>query len=203
MDPLRLADASFKTQRDFLLEAVFADPAAKRVIEGAHALGLPDPALMAGAIYGAVWNALTGRAPGYGINDYDLAYHDAGDLGEAAEDRVIRRAAEAFADLDVEVEVRNQARVHIWFGRKFDVVRAPVRDTCDAIAQFASHIHSVGVRLDANGAPELLAPWGLAGLFRLQVHPVEVLADPAGWNRKCDRQGALWPEVSFHRVKLA
>ena len=203
MDPLRLAEKSFETQRDFLFEAVWADPAARRVIEGARELDLPDAALMAGAIYGAVWNALTGRAPGYGINDYDLAYFDGSDLGEAAEDRVIRRAAEAFADLDVEVEVRNQARVHIWFGRKFDVERAPARDTCDALSHFASHAHSVGVRLDATGTPELLAPWGLEEVFSMQVFPVEALADPAGWNRKCDRQGALWPEVRFQRVKFA
>ena len=61
-----------------------------------------------------VWNTVEWRAPGNGIKDYDLFYFDDADLSWDAEDRVIQRAASLFADLDATVEVRNQARVHLW-----------------------------------------------------------------------------------------
>lgn len=200
MDPRSLADAPSAEQEAFLVEAVAANPVAMTVLERAAAMGLPDHGLMAGSVYQAVWNGLTGRDPAYGVNDYDLGYFDAADLGEAAEDVVIRAGEAVFADLDAIVEIRNQARVHLWFGPKHGVARAPLTSTTDAVAHFASHTHAVAVRLDAAGAMEVLAPFGLAELFSLRVSPVAALADPSGWNAKCLRQQALWPEVRFERV---
>ncbi|WP_339744119.1 nucleotidyltransferase family protein [uncultured Maricaulis sp.] len=203
MDPRRLADAPSARQTAFLVEAVAANTVVMTVLERAAAMALPDHGLMAGAVYQAVWNALTGRDPAYGVNDYDLGYFDATDLGEAAEDIVIRAGAAVFADVDAIVEIRNQARVHLWFGAKHGVTRAPLTSTSDAVANFASHTHAVAVRLDAAGAMEVLAPFGLAELFSLQVRPVTALADPSGWNAKCLRQQALWPEVCFESVAIA
>ena len=200
MDPHRLAHASFAEQRAFLVEAVAANSLAMTVLERAQAMGLPDHGLMAGAVYQAVWNALTGRDPAFGVNDYDLGYYDASDLGEAAEDVVIKAGEVVFGDLDAIIEIRNQARVHLWFGAKHGVTRAPLTSTTDAVAHFASHTHAVAVRLDAAGEMEVLAPFGLEQLFSLHVRPVEALADRVGWNAKCERQHKLWPEISFDRV---
>ena len=187
-------------QPRFVIEAVLADPLAVRVLEGACSLGLPDHALMAGAVYKAVWNALTGREPGYGIYDYDLAYFDGSDLSWEAEDAVIQRVRPEFADLPVPVEVCNQARVHLWFNEKFGTERAPLRNTEDALRHFASLTHAVALRLDADGAPDLLAPLGLASVFDRVVRPMPGVANPEGWNRKCDSQKQLWPELDFVRA---
>lgn len=202
MDLRRFANAPFAEQRAFLVEAVRANPLAMIVLERAHTMGLADHALMAGAVYQAVWNALTGRDPGFGVNDYDLGYYDASDLGEAAEDVVIKAGAAVFGDIDAIVEIRNQARVHLWFGAKHGVTRAPLTSTTEALSHFASHTHAVAVRLDGSGAMEVLAPYGLDELFSLHVRPVEALADPVGWNAKCVRQQALWPEIRFQPVQL-
>jgi len=203
MDPHRLAHAPYAAQEAFLIEAVAADALAMTVLERARAMDLPDHGLMAGAVYQSVWNALTGRDPGYGINDYDLGYYDASDLGEAAEDVVIKAGDSVFADLDAIVEIRNQARVHLWFGAKHGVTRAPLASTRDAVSQFASHTHAVAVRLNGAGEMEVLAPYGLEQLFSLHVRPIATLADKPGWNAKCERQHALWPEIRFERSKLA
>jgi hypothetical protein len=81
-----------------------------------RALELPDWLTMSGAVYQRVLNALTKRAPDYGVRDYDLGYFDASDISDEAEDAVIRRVAAAFDEwLRSAVEVRNQARVHVWF----------------------------------------------------------------------------------------
>ncbi|MEM6905222.1 MAG: nucleotidyltransferase family protein, partial [Pseudomonadota bacterium] len=77
---------------------------------------LPDGWIVAGALYNTVWNVLTGRPPGHGIRDIDVFYFDGSDLSYGAEDQVIRRASRHFAP-EPPVEIRNQARVHLWFER--------------------------------------------------------------------------------------
>lgn len=196
-DPRRLAQASPADQSAFLIEAVLADPVNAAVLERAFDLGLPDHALMAGSLYKAVWNALTGRAPGFGVNDYDLAYFDGSDLSYEAEDVVIRRCAPVFADLPGTVEVCNQARVHLWFNKKFGVERAPLVDTADAVRHFASTTHAVAMRWSATDQMDVIAPFGLAPLFSLRVEPAADIANPAGWNRKIVEQARLWPEIEF------
>ena len=85
-----------------------------------RALELPDWLVMSGAVYQRVLNALTERVPDYGVRDYDLGYFDASDISYEAEDAVIRRVAAAFDEpLRSVVEVRNQARVRVWFEGHF------------------------------------------------------------------------------------
>lgn len=199
-DPTRLSGADFDAQRAFLIDAVLAEPGASAVLSRAAAMGMPDWALMAGAIYKPVWNALTGRDPAFGINDYDLAYCDPDDLSWDGEDVWIRRGEAVFTGFPREVEIRNQARVPIWFSKKFGVERAPIRTTEEAVSQFASKSHAIALRLDADGQPELIAPYGLDELFSGTIRPLPGIADPAGWNRKCAENRANWPEIVFEDV---
>src|ERR1700756_1709160 len=110
------------------------------VLQRARDLALPDWLVFSGAVYQPVLNHLTGRSPDYGIRDYDLAYYDASDLSYEAEDRVIRRAAVAFdPELSPLVEVRNQARVHLWFQQKFgEADYGPLSCSAEALSRFTS-----------------------------------------------------------------
>lgn len=104
---------------DRLRSSVQRSPRLMQVLRTIRALDLPDWRVFSGAIYQTAWNSVTGRHCDYGVRDYDLAYYDAFDLSYDAEDLVIRRVATAFEPpLREMVEVRNQARVHLWFERK-------------------------------------------------------------------------------------
>lgn len=185
-----------------MIDAVMADPLACTVLERAHGLGLPDWALMAGAVYKAVWNAQTGRPGGHGVNDYDLAYFDASDLSAGAEAAIAGPAEARFADLPVPVEVCNQARVHIWFNEAYGTRREPLTDTTDALRHFASPTHAVAIRLDRDGKPQLLAPFGLDAVFSRTIRPMPDLAGSDAWNRKIAEQARLWPELEFMPVPV-
>jgi hypothetical protein len=103
-----------------LTEIVRAAPSLMQVLRTTRKLALPDWLAMSGAVYQRVLNHLTGRAPDYGIRDYDFGYFDASDISYEAEDVVIRRVAAAFDEpFKSTVEVRNQARVHLWFEAHF------------------------------------------------------------------------------------
>lgn len=117
------------------------------VLGRARELDLPQWYLAAGCVVQTAWNVLTGREPAQGIKDYDLIYHDARDLSWEAEDRAIRRAARACADLPVEVEVRNEARVHLWYEAEFGTPCRPFATTEEAIDAFPAVCSCLGVRL--------------------------------------------------------
>jgi hypothetical protein len=98
---------------------VLSNPFNKELLGRLATMGLRECHLTAGCLFQTIWNQLSGRAPDWGIKDYDIFYFDDQDLSWDAEDRVIRRVAEATADLPVQVEIKNQARVHLWYRERF------------------------------------------------------------------------------------
>ncbi len=151
--------------------------------------------MFSGAIYQPVLNRLTGRPLDYGIKDYDLGYFDRSDLSYDAEDAVIRRVKVAFDEpLRSMVEVRNQARVHLWFEAKFGESYAPLSCTAEALERFASATFSVGVGLEPDDRLHIEAPFGLADLFALRVVP-NPRRNMIGFDRASADVRRRWPEV--------
>jgi uncharacterized protein len=176
------------------LEVVLADPVVRAVLDRAPALGVADWWLTAGLLMQTVWNDLTGRPPGTGIRDADLFYFDP-DTSWTAEDAVIRRGAEVFAGVGVPVEIRNEARVHVWYPDRFGVPAPPFRDCADAIDHFAAVCCCLGVTLD-DGGPRVYAPHGFDDLFGLVVRPNRRLAPRAVYEAKAARWSSVWPELT-------
>jgi hypothetical protein len=139
------------------------NPAVATILDRLAELGAPDAWLTAGCLAQTVWNLQAGRAPEAAIRDYDLFYFDE-DLSWEAEDAVIRRGRGVFGDLPV--EIRNQARVHLWFGGRFGYDIPPLRSATDGIDRFLFR----GICIGINAAGEVYAPFGfddlLAGLLR-------------------------------------
>lgn len=175
---------------------VRASPHLMRVLEIARDLDLPDWRVVSGAVYQTVWNALTGREPDYGIRDYDLFYFDGSDLSYEAEDVVIKRAAAAYPpDLSALVEVRNQARVHLWFEAHFGEPYAPLSCSDEAISRFVSSSCAVGVRLEHDGRLDVVSPFGLDDLFAMTLRPNPHRPLAKGWTSVSRGILTRWPDV--------
>jgi hypothetical protein len=181
--------------REAELEAILrAAPSLMTVMQTARALDLPDWLIFSGAIYQRVLNHLTGRDPDYGIKDYDIGYFDP-DTSYEAEDEVIKRAAVAFEPpLREMVEVRNQARVHLWFETKFGEPYEPLRSSAEALTRFTSATFAVGARLEADGRMTIKAPFGLEDIFALRLRPNPV-CKTNGFPRTARAAQARWPEL--------
>jgi len=162
-------------------------------------LGVEDDWVVAGAIYNTVWNRLTGRLSLEGIKDIDLFYFDSSDLSYEAEDRIIRKGETIFAGNPVPVEIRNQARVHLWFGRHFGFEIAPIESCRDSIRRFASVAYCIGVRLGENGELEVFAPYGLTDLFSFRIRPNRFCDNRLTHEKKAARAIAHWPELSVEQ----
>src|SRR5262252_9544100 len=159
MPSVEAADSKLRSR---LSGIVRTTPPLLRVLFVAPHLSLPDWLIFSGAVYQPVLNHLTGRPLDYGIKDYDLAYFDSSDISYGAEDAVIRRVKAAFDEpLRSMVEVRNQARVHLWFGEKFGEPYKALSCTAEALECFASATFAVGVRLEPDDQLHVVAPFGL------------------------------------------
>ena len=128
------------------------------VLAQAANLSLPDWYLVAGGLYQTVWNVVTGQPPQAGILDYDLTYFDASDLSWEAEDAAIQAGRQAFGDLPAPVEIRNQARVHLWYEQRFGAPCPPHESAEAAIGTFEATTACIGVRLLSADRWRIYAP---------------------------------------------
>ena len=181
--------------RERLSAILTATPLLMQVLSVARHLSLPDWLVFSGAIYQPILNHLTGRPHNYGIKDYDLGYFDASDLSYEAEDAVICRVKAAFDEpLRSMIEVRNQARVHLWFEAKFAELYTSLSCTAQALERFTSPTFSVGVRLEPDDRLHIEAPFGLADLFALRLRP-NPRRRTVGFARASADVRRRWPEV--------
>jgi uncharacterized protein len=175
------------------LGLVLSNPWNAAILDRMGRLGVADWWLTSGCLVQTVWNGLYGHPPDHGILDYDVFYFDP-DTGWDAEDAVIRRAARLFADLPVRVQIRNQARVPLWYEEKFGVRYPPVRTASDGIDRFPCATTSVGLRREGEGF-RIHAPYGLDLLLQGVLLPNTTLWVPGVYAAKAARWRAVWPEL--------
>ena len=180
-----------------LVEIVRAYPDLMAVLTTVRALELPDWLVFSGSVYQSVWNDVTGRAPGHGVNDFDLGYFDP-DTSWDAEDTVIQRVAAAFDEpLRSRVEARNQCRVPIWFRDKFGEDYGPLASTSEALSRFVAPAFAVGVRLEADHSISVVAPFGLDDAFDMIIRPNPLRPLAKDWAKVTAKATARWPELTI------
>ena len=183
------------TRYEFL-ETVQRNPFNRVILERLPSLALPDCWLVSGGLFQTVWNTRTGQRPDLHIKDYDIFYFDT-DTSYDAEDAAIRRAGELFADLGIAVEVRNQARVHLWYQEKFGSPYPPLTRSTDGIDRFLMHNAQVGIRA-SEGETEVYAPRGFDDISHLIVRPNRMPNFlPDKYMEKALRWKEHWPELTI------
>lgn len=84
-------------------------------IERAKLLDIDNYYIGAGCIAQTVWNYLSNNPLDYGIKDIDFVYFDDKNLDLDSENRIISKVKDLYSDLEIQVDVKNQARVHLWY----------------------------------------------------------------------------------------
>ncbi|MFN3717860.1 MAG: nucleotidyltransferase family protein [Rhizobium rhizophilum] len=156
-------------------------------------LGLAQGTLTAGCLFQTVWNLKSGNAPDWAIKDYDVFYFDASDLSWEAEDAVIRRAQDMLGDLADRVEIRNQARVHLWYPQKFGSPCPPLTRVEDGIDRYLISCTQFGVGIGTN---KVYAPDGFNDMRDgiLRINPNNPLMDL--FLKKSQDYQSRWPWLS-------
>lgn len=175
---------------DQFLHDIALNPNNAAIVARWDRLALPNAWLVAGCLFQTVWNLQAGRAPESDIKDYDLFYYDDSDLSAEAEQQAQAHVAALVADLDITVEVANQARVHLWYADFFGHAYPPLTSAEDGIRRFLVLETCVAVRPN-----EVHAPYGLAGVYTgtLSPNPLTPYADL--WARKVASYQRRWPNL--------
>jgi hypothetical protein len=177
------------TELDFHA-GVFANPFNRELLKRLAAMGLRECHLTAGCLFQTIWNRVSGRAPEWGIKDYDVFYFDDSDLSWDAENRVIQEVAEKTADLPIQVEVKNQARVHLWYPQRFGGDYPQLTGTRTGIDLYLISCTCVGIDVRTE---ELYAPDGLGDLASGQLQQNPLNPKPKLFRQKAESYQQRWP----------
>jgi hypothetical protein len=175
------------------LSAILRNPCNAALLQRLPDLGLPDCWLVSGSLFQTVWNIQCGLPLTHGIKDYDVFYFDP-DTSWEAEDAFIQRGHALLGDLGITVEIRNQARVHLWYEKKFGAPYPPLTRATDGIDRFLMPCAQVGISPDGR----LYVPKGLDDIAAMVVRPNPV----ANYSRdryleKARRWQAQWPRLTI------
>ena len=177
------------------LDAALRNPANEAIARELFEAALPDAWIVSGCLVQTVWNVQTSRAVDHGINDYDIFYFDP-DTSWVAEDAVIRKLQQRLAGCDVAIEVRNQARVHLWYPDKHGLPYPPLACSTEGIDRFLTRNTQVGIRRNADGY-DVYAPNGFDDIEGMVVRPNPgPNFSPANYAAKAARWKSLWPELT-------
>ena len=127
--------------------------------------------LSAGCINQTIFNYYHDFELDYGIKDFDIVYFDK-DVSYEKEDIIIKDLEKLLKDIDMEFDIKNQARVYIWYKEKYGVERVPYSSVEDAISSWGATITCIGVRLE-NGKLKVCCPYGLNDIFSMTVRSVK------------------------------
>ena len=181
--------------KDEFLAAALRNPVNEIIVDELFQLALPDAWIVSGCLVQTAWNVQTKRAVAYGIADYDIFYFDP-DTSWQAEDAVIRQLQSRLKNLGVTVEVRNQARVHLWYPQKHGLPYPALRSSTQGIDRFLTKNTQVGIRRTQNGF-DVYAPNGFDDIADMIVRPNPgPNFSAANYTAKARRWKLLWPELT-------
>jgi hypothetical protein len=180
-------------EADFLQD-VKSNPANVELLVRLRSVGLPECYLTAGCLFQPVWNRHSGRPAQWGITDYDVFYFDEFDLSWEAEDRVIRQVAAATVGLPINVEVKNQARVHLWYPSRFAVSCPKLKSATEGIDRYLISCTCVGIEVQSG---DVYAPNGLDELAQgaLRINPLT--PNPDRFREKAEDYQSRWPWLTI------
>ncbi|MDD2181206.1 MAG: nucleotidyltransferase family protein [Bacilli bacterium] len=147
----------------------------------------------AGSINQTVFNYYHDFDLDYGIKDFDIVYFDE-DTSYEKEDKVIRNISSLIENINIEVDIKNEARVHLWYKDKFGFDIKPYTSVEEAIRKWGTTVTCIGVRLE-NDKLVVFAPYGLNDVFGLIIRPIKENFNKYHYDIKVERWLNTWPKL--------
>ena len=184
-------------QIDCLERFLKQSEAIKNILKLAPKLRMPNWYLGAGCIAQTVWNMQHGFSLTHGIKDYDLVYYDSSDISYEGENFYLRKGKELFEDIPGDVEIKNEARVHLWYKKHFGYSIEQYKSIKDAINTWPTTATSVAVKYDDKGKFIVYAPYGLNDLFGMIVRPNKTQITKDIYLKKIERWTRIWHKLTI------
>ena len=137
-------------------------------------LNLPNFYIAAGSVFQTIWNYYDNRPLNYGIKDIDVIYYNKDDLSVDTDikyynlinDYCIKQG------YNYEIDVSNEARMHLWKKEKFNITVEQYKNSEDAINKWIATVHAIGITKEKNYL-KIYAPYGLSDIYSRTIRPIK------------------------------
>jgi len=188
-------NADLAYQLELLSDILRRNEELYEIIKRACNAGLQNCYVAAGCITQTVWNYQVGNELMHGISDIDIVYYDSSDLSYDAENTAIQKIADVIGPCKIELDIKNQARVHLWFKERFGYEIKPYDSVESAISSWPATASSIGVRLE-NEQLKVYAPFGLNDLFGMIIRANKAQVTEEIYKQKAHKWSAKWPSLT-------
>ena len=191
------SEASVQAQLDYILSILKKSSLFDVAYQSVEKSSNPKLYLGAGVVYQTVWNHLSDMPLEYGIDDIDIVYFDGECLSEQQEHE-IKSNLQTHVGEGLKIDVKNQARVHVWYKDKFGYDIAPYVSVFDAVKSWPITAGSVITYSNSKTEkPEVYAPYGFSDMLSLTVRANKSQITPGIYEKKCRKWAANWPDLTI------
>jgi uncharacterized protein len=184
-------------QLELLQHIILSNEILKKILMKSRNLNMDNYYIGAGCITQTVWNYLSNKPLNYGIKDIDFVYFDHQSMDYASENKVISIIKDLFQDLAVDIDVKNQARVHLWYKDHFGYDIKPYISLESAINSWPTTATAIGVRMLKNNQLYIYLPFGLNDLLSKIVRPNKKQITQDIYEGKVARWIENWPDLKI------
>lgn len=188
------ANKSINIQLKILKKILLNNPRIRIILETLDDIGMSDYYLAAGCISQTVFNYYHGFKYDFGINDYDIVYFDK-DTSYEMENYYIELISKRLEGVNVKLDIKNQARVHLWYEEKFGHTLEANKSVEDAIRKWGTTITCIGVKMQ-SGKLITYAPYGLNDLFEMKIRPNKSDFIKKDYDIKTKKWKDKWPLIN-------
>ena len=182
------------TQINMLEDIIMSSEIMNIALTRAKQLNIANYYIGAGCITQTVWNYLSNYPLDYGIKDIDFVYFDNVNLDFESENSVIRQVKQIYSDITIEIDVKNQARVHLWYEDRFGYSIQPYTTLESAINSWPTTATALGVRIEDNDF-KVYAPFWLNDLFGKIVRANKTQITKQIYENKASSWLSKWPDL--------
>lgn len=182
---------------DTLIKLVLMNPYNGEILNRMHMLDADDCWLVSGCLFQTVWNVMDGKPPSNDILDYDLIYFDP-DQSREAEEAMTQKCMAVFSDLKIKIEIKNQARVHLWYQPKYGLNYPELTYATESLKYYPSKVQAIALQGRGKGRISYDAPFGFENILRQIVRPNPALDFPDIYKTKTERWKNLWPSLTIY-----
>lgn len=185
---------SLDKQINLLSEFVMTIDEIPKILE--KIVNIPNAWVGAGIIFQNVWNIMHDYELNTYIKDIDVLYWDDNDLSWESENTIICSLTESSSTIGIPFDVKNIARIHLWYEQRFGISIAKYRSVQDSISTWPVMGACMAMRL-REGNLEFIAPYGFQDMFSLRVRPNKVLVNQQIYEDKVGKWKEQWPKLSI------
>ncbi len=169
------------------------------VLDYIDTLKMPNYYIAAGSVFQTIWNYYDNKDLNYNIKDIDVIYYNNKELSADIDTKYYNLINEFCKNKGYKynIDVSNEARMHIWKKEKYNIDVEPYKSSEDAIDKWIATVHAIGIT-KKNDEIRIYAPYGLSDIFSKTIRPIK-----HKYNTKemYDKKANSWNE-RFNNLKI-